>query len=92
LTTSPGFISRSGSLFSGEKWQTQLLTDMHVGKAMPANFNITFVINAAQNATMVQLTQSITTNNDAHWLLVNPVADTAHGVHKSSLTNFQEIF
>jgi len=70
LTTSPGFISRSGSLFSGEKWQTQLLTDMHVGKAMPANFNITFVINAPQNATMVQLTQSITTNKDAEWLLV----------------------
>ena len=93
MTTSPGFISRSGSLFSGEKWQTQLLTDMHVGKAMPANFNITFLINAAQNATMVpvQLTQSNTTNKDAEWLLVNPVADTAHGVHKSSLTNFQEI-
>jgi len=36
LTTSPGLILRSGSLFSGEKWQIQLLTDMHVGKAMPA--------------------------------------------------------
>jgi len=36
LTTSPDFISRSGSLLSGEKWQIQLLTDMHVGNAMPA--------------------------------------------------------
>ena len=36
LTTSPGFISRSGSLFNGEKWQMQLLTDMHIGNAIPA--------------------------------------------------------
>ena len=36
LTISPSFSSSSGSLFSGEKWQMQLFTDIQVGKAIPA--------------------------------------------------------
>lgn len=35
LTRSPSFSMISGSLFRGEKWHTQLLTDTHVGKAIP---------------------------------------------------------
>jgi len=51
LTTSPGFISRSGSLFSGEKWQIQLLTDMHVGNAMPEKL---IQFSGAQNVAMAR--------------------------------------
>lgn len=36
LTRSPSFRITSGSLFTGEKWHTQLLTDTQVGKAIPA--------------------------------------------------------
>ena len=36
LTTSPSSNTTSLSLRRGEKWQTQLLTDMHVGNAIPA--------------------------------------------------------
>lgn len=35
LTRSPSLSVWSGSLFRGEKWQTQLLTETLVGKAMP---------------------------------------------------------
>lgn len=35
LTRSPSFRVTSGSLFKGEKWQTQLFTDTQVGKAIP---------------------------------------------------------
>lgn len=35
LTRSPSFSMTSGSLFRGEKWHTQLLTETHVGKAIP---------------------------------------------------------
>lgn len=35
LTRSPSLSVMSGSLFRGEKWQTQLLTETLVGKAMP---------------------------------------------------------
>ena len=37
FTTSPSFISTSASLANGEKWQTQLLTDIQVGNATPKN-------------------------------------------------------
>ena len=36
LTTSPSASSLSGSLLRGEKWHIQLLTETHVGKAIPA--------------------------------------------------------
>ena len=36
LTMSPSWSVTSGSLFRGVKWQMQLLTAMHVGKAIPA--------------------------------------------------------
>jgi len=35
LTRSPSLSAESWSLFRGEKWQTQLLTETLVGKAMP---------------------------------------------------------
>lgn len=35
FTRSPSSSVISGSLKSGEKWQTQLFTEIHVGKAIP---------------------------------------------------------
>jgi len=37
LTISPLLRVISGSVFSGEKWQIQLLTATQVGKAIPAD-------------------------------------------------------
>lgn len=35
FTRSPSLRVISGSLKRGEKWQTQLFTEIHVGKAIP---------------------------------------------------------
>ena len=35
VTRSPSFITTSGSLLRGEKWQMQLLTEIHVGNDRP---------------------------------------------------------
>ena len=37
FTRSPFFKVTAASDLSGEKWQTQLLRDIHVGNAIPAN-------------------------------------------------------
>ena len=37
FTRSPFFKATAASDLSGEKWQTQLLRDIHVGNAIPAN-------------------------------------------------------
>lgn len=36
FTRSPSLSVISGSLKRGEKWQTQLFTEIHVGKAIPS--------------------------------------------------------
>lgn len=43
LTISSSFRMRSGSLAIGEKWQIQLLTDMHVGNAIPFLSSFSFL-------------------------------------------------
>jgi len=43
LTISSSLRIKSGSLAIGEKWQMQLLTDMHVGKAIPFLSSFSFL-------------------------------------------------